>query len=72
MERMNVKVCCLFLDVVLYTIFNQHLQLHFDETYYWVWSKNLQLSYYDHPPMIAYFDSFNFTLVSDLKNYLFV
>lgn len=25
-----------------------------DEAYYWVWSHHLQLSYYDHPPMIAW------------------
>jgi len=25
-----------------------------DESYYWVWSKNLQLSYLDHPPMVAW------------------
>ena len=25
-----------------------------DEAYYWVWSKNLQLSYFDHPPMVAW------------------
>ena len=25
-----------------------------DETYYWVWSKNLQLSYFDHPAMISW------------------
>lgn len=25
-----------------------------DEAYYWVWSKHLQLSYYDHPGMIAW------------------
>lgn len=25
-----------------------------DEFYYWCWSKRLQLSYYDHPPMTAY------------------
>lgn len=25
-----------------------------DESYYWVWSKNLQLSYFDHPPMVAW------------------
>jgi hypothetical protein len=24
-----------------------------DEIYYWCWSKDLQLSYYDHPPMTA-------------------
>ena len=26
-----------------------------DEMYYWLWSKNLALSYFDHPPAVAYF-----------------
>ncbi len=30
------------------------LPLSFDEAYYWLWSKHLALSYYDHPPVIAY------------------
>jgi 4-amino-4-deoxy-L-arabinose transferase-like glycosyltransferase len=30
------------------------LPLSFDEAYYWLWSKHLALSYYDHPPIIAY------------------
>jgi len=30
------------------------LPLSLDESYYWVWSKNLQLSYFDHPPMVAW------------------
>ncbi len=25
-----------------------------DEHYYWVWSQNLRLSYFDHPPMVAW------------------
>jgi hypothetical protein len=25
-----------------------------DELYYWCWSQELQFSYYDHPPMVAY------------------
>ena len=25
-----------------------------DEFYYWCWSQELQFSYYDHPPMVAY------------------
>lgn len=29
------------------------LPLSPDEAYYWIWARNLQLSYYDHPPMIA-------------------
>lgn len=30
------------------------LPISADETYYWVWSKNLQLSYFDHPAMISW------------------
>ena len=30
------------------------LQLALDEAHYWYWSKHLALSYYDHPPMVAY------------------
>jgi 4-amino-4-deoxy-L-arabinose transferase-like glycosyltransferase len=30
------------------------LPLSADECYYWVWSKHLQASYFDHPPMVAY------------------
>lgn len=25
-----------------------------DEAYYWVWSQNMQLSFYDHPPFVAW------------------
>jgi len=25
-----------------------------DEAYYWTWSKHIDLSYFDHPPMVAY------------------
>jgi hypothetical protein len=27
--------------------------LIYDEAYYWMWSKHLAMSYYDHPPMVA-------------------
>lgn len=30
------------------------MPLAFDESYYWTWSHNLQLSYFDHPPMVAW------------------
>ena len=30
------------------------LPLSPDESYYWVWGQNLQLSYFDHPPMVAW------------------
>ena len=26
-----------------------------DEAYYWLWSKNIDLSYYDHPPLSSWF-----------------
>ncbi len=28
-------------------------ELALDEGYYWLWSRHLSLSYYDHPPMVA-------------------
>lgn len=31
------------------------LQLHPDEAYYWLWSRNLDAGYFDHPPLVAYF-----------------
>ena len=34
---------------------SSQLQLHPDEAYYWLWSHRLDLSYFDHPPMVAYF-----------------
>ena len=30
------------------------LPLTNDEAYYWVWSRHMQLSYYDHPPFVAW------------------
>ena len=30
------------------------MDLEVDEPYYWLWSRHLAASYYDHPPMIAY------------------
>jgi len=36
-----------------------------DEAYYWLWSRHLDLSYVDHPPMIAYV---NFILTSLFGN----
>lgn len=49
----NTKL--LFLALLLINgIFNAKFQLHYDEAYYWAWSQNLSLSYFDHPPMIAY------------------
>ena len=52
---MSNKVFFLFIFVILLNLFfNSQFQLHYDEAYYWVWSKNLSISYFDHPPLIAY------------------
>jgi len=37
---------------------NSHVELAPDEAYYWYWSKHLDLSYTDHPPMVAYIMAF--------------
>ncbi len=50
----------LLLKIILATF----IPLFADEAYYWVWSKHLQLSYYDHPGMIAWL----FSLGSFLDN----
>lgn len=40
----------LFLKLILAAF----LPITSDEAYYWVWSQHLQLSYYDHPPFVAW------------------
>jgi 4-amino-4-deoxy-L-arabinose transferase-like glycosyltransferase len=39
---------------VLRFIYSGWFELSLDEPYYWLWSKHLDLSYYDHPPMVSY------------------
>ena len=55
LANINKKVLSLFIIIVVINgIFNATFQLHYDESYYWVWSQHLALSYFDHSPMIAY------------------
>lgn len=42
------------ISLIFKLVLSALLPLGADEAYYWVWSKNLQLSYYDHPAMIAW------------------
>lgn len=63
MTNKNAAILIVIIAVV-HSIYNISLQLNVDEAYYWLWSTNLQLSYYDHPPMIAYVIKI-FTLFSD-------
>ena len=43
------------------------LPLSFDECYFWLWSKNLAISYYDHPPLIALAIKFGTLLFGDTQ-----
>ena len=38
---------------VLRIVYASALDLRTDEAYYWTWSKELQLCFLDHPPIIA-------------------
>jgi 4-amino-4-deoxy-L-arabinose transferase-like glycosyltransferase len=47
-----------------FSFVNNNVPLLGDEAYYWLWSRNLDLSYFDHPPMVAYLIKI-FTLFSN-------
>jgi hypothetical protein len=51
-KRNTIAVVALLLLWKIYL--SATLQLHPDEAYYWLWSKYLDLGYFDHPPLIAY------------------
>lgn len=42
-----------------------NLYLLNDEAYYWVWSQNLAMSYFDHPPMVAWMISLSTSVFGD-------
>lgn len=54
----------LFFYTLFNAIANQFINFYSDETYYWLWSKKLGFSYFDHPPMVAYMIKMT-TLFSD-------
>jgi 4-amino-4-deoxy-L-arabinose transferase-like glycosyltransferase len=43
-----------FVTLLLKLLLAAVLPLSADEAYYWVWSKHLQLSYFDHPPLVSW------------------
>jgi len=51
----NKMLCAIFLMIWLAINLIQawFTQLHYDEAYYWVYSKQLAWGYFDHPPMVA-------------------
>ncbi|MCB0369168.1 MAG: glycosyltransferase family 39 protein, partial [Bdellovibrionales bacterium] len=46
-------------------IFALNVNLIDDEAYHWSWSKNLMLSYYDHPGMISWLDWVSTSIFGD-------
>ena len=49
----------------IYLVFAAFLPAADDEVYYWCWAKDLQWSYYDHPPMTAYLIRLSTTCFGD-------
>jgi len=48
------KLFCLLCALALFRLWvSGSFELALDEGYYWLWSRHLSLSYYDHPPMVA-------------------
>src|SRR4051812_47478693 len=50
-DRNGIKLVALIL--VFYLALASVLPAADDEVYYWCWSRDIQWSYYDHPPMTA-------------------
>lgn len=52
---LNTRSWLVLLGILAWTgLTNSYLTPFHDEMYYWEWTHRLALSYYDHPPMIAY------------------
>lgn len=51
--------------VALRCLVARHVDLETDEAYYWLWSRHLAISYFDHPPMVAYLIRFGTALFGD-------
>jgi 4-amino-4-deoxy-L-arabinose transferase-like glycosyltransferase len=52
--RLSYLFIIIFLVARLFYIGGHTIELAEDETYQWLWSKHLALSYYSKPPLIAY------------------
>ena len=47
----------LIVALLIRWLMSSTIPLGHDETYYWDWGRNLQWSYYDHPPGVAWLRS---------------
>ncbi|WP_324948671.1 ArnT family glycosyltransferase [Oligoflexus sp.] len=62
----TLAVLILWLGFIFHLWLAAHFPLSNDEAYYWDWGQKLQLSYYDHPPGIAWVTSLNSKMASGL------
>ena len=53
------------LTMIFRAVFSLNIGLIDDEAYHWSWTKDLQLSYFDHPAMIAWLESITTQLFGD-------
>jgi 4-amino-4-deoxy-L-arabinose transferase-like glycosyltransferase len=67
-EAMPRRVVLLaFLLLLVRLALSAHLELAFDEAYYWNWAQHPALSYYDHPPMVAWFVAVGTAIAGDTE-----
>ncbi|KYG65782.1 hypothetical protein AZI86_01530 [Bdellovibrio bacteriovorus] len=65
-QSLSQKVVWLFLFTLVFrATFALSIGLIDDEAFHWSWTKPLQLSYYDHPGMIAWLESLTTSLFGD-------
>lgn len=55
------------LSILVRIAFASLVGLADDEAYHWSWTKNLSLSYYDHPGMIAWLEAISTALFGDTR-----
>ena len=54
LERPRAVFCLVFACLPVFVFLSLIVPPFDDELYYWCWSQELQFSYFDHPPMVAY------------------
>ncbi len=68
MSKYRIWLLLLFACIIPIRLFYiSHLGLCEDEGYYWHWAQNLDISYFDHPPMVAYIIAFFTSLFSNTE-----
>lgn len=65
-QNTSQKITLLFILTLLFrAFFSLSIGLIDDEAYHWSWAKDLQLSYFDHPAMIAWMEALTTKIFGD-------